>query len=75
MNDFRTPMELANAFNGAVHANLAHTTLELTRPLPAFPRRKNSDKKTTADIYSTGNHHRNYLGCSLHLEWLFFFPK
>ena len=49
---FRTPMELANAFNGAVHANLAHTTLELTRPLPTFPTPKKVQTKKRLQIFT-----------------------
>jgi len=34
---FRTPIEFANSFNGAMHANLTNNTIEWMEPLPTLP--------------------------------------
>jgi serine/threonine protein kinase len=49
---FRTPMEFAETFSGAVDANLAHTTLELRKPLPVFPAPKTIQTKKNLQIFA-----------------------
>jgi serine/threonine protein kinase len=49
---FRTPMEFANAFNGAMYANLADTTIELMEPLRTLPKSKPLQTKKRLSIFT-----------------------